>query len=146
MPNTNGQRRVDNILKMLLGVLSVAGLIAVIIPEQNPLPDNVVESTAEVSAPPPSESRPLPPPAPLPVQFDSEPVSDFQIGAPTIDGNPMQPEFGLPFGTSPQTNSSNPDDGQSSQAGYTPPSYALPGSESQPVSGEQDTVIADRGE
>ena len=146
MPNTNGQRRVDNILKMLLGVLSVAGLIAVIIPEQNPLPDNVVEPTAEVSAPPSSESRQPPPPAPLPVQFDSEPVSDFQIGAPTIDGNPMQPEFGLPFGTSPQTNSSNPDDGQSSQAGYTPPAFALPGSEPQPVSGEQDTVMADRGE
>ena len=129
MSNINGLQHVDNILKMLLGVLSVAGLIALIIPEKNPLPPEIAETQAraEASATELAPQLPSPAPDPAPVQFDSDPVSNFQIGAPTIDGNPMQPDFGMPFGTSAQASSTNADTEQASAGGYTPPVFAMPG-------------------
>ena len=129
---------------MLLGVLSVAGLIALVIPEKNPLPENTAQSPTEIVAPPPSEAPQPPPPPPLPVQFDSEPVSDFQIGAPTIDGNPMQPDFGLPFGTSAQTDTANPDAGQTSSGGYTPPAFAMPGTQVPSEAPNADAMTSDQ--
>ena len=128
MPNTDGLRRVDNILKMLLGVLSIAGLIALVIPEKNPVPERSLEGRPGIEAP--AESMP-PPPPPIsqpPMQFDSAPPSNFQIGAPSIDGNPMQPDFGMPFGVSAQTSSSTGDTNQNNQGGFTPPAYTMPGS------------------
>lgn len=120
----------DNILKMLLGVLSVAGLIALVIPAKNPLPPQVAEAPMEATAPALEEIPPQP--SPDPVQFGSDPASDFQIGTPTIDGNPMQPDFGLPFGTSAQSESSNQyssnaDATQTGPGGYTPPVFIMPG-------------------
>ena len=47
-------------------------------------------------------------PDPAPIQFNADTGSDFQIGAPTIDGNPTQPNFGMPFGTSMQTGATKP--------------------------------------
>ena len=144
MPNTIGQRRVDNILKMLLGVLSVAGLIALVIPETNPLPEKNAEPPTQIVAAPASEVPQPPPPPPLPVQFDSEAVSDFQIGAPTIDGNPMQPDFGLPFGTSAQTDTGNPDTGQTNSGGYTPPAFAMPGAQVPSEAPNPDAATSDQ--
>jgi hypothetical protein len=110
-PNTDGLGRVDNRLKMLLGVLLVTGLIAMVIPDKDPLTPKAQEAPAQniSSVPEIAPQLPLPAPDPVPVQFNSDPGSDFQIGAPTIDGKPTQPNFGLPFGTSMQTDAANPD-------------------------------------
>lgn len=118
----------DNIQKMVFGVISVAGLIALAVPETDPIAP--VSSEALATAAPPSDAAlPPPPPAPLPMQYDEESVSDFQSAQPSIDGNPVQPDFGMPFGTSAQSSSNNPDSGQSNQAsGYTPPPFVMPGS------------------
>ncbi|MFN3618893.1 hypothetical protein [Sphingorhabdus sp.] len=126
----------DNILKMLLGVLSVAGVIALVIPDTNPISDTSVQTSTEAAAPPPSISTSLPAQQP-PQQFNSGSVSDFQIGAPTIDGRPLQPDFGMPFGASPQMTPSQGDNAQSSEGGYTPPPYVMPGSTSLPEGGQQ---------
>lgn len=126
--------RVDNILKMLLGVLSVAGLIALVIPQKNPVAVSEIESVASAEAPaPPPEPAP-PPPSPPPVQFDSASSIEFITGAPTIDGNPIQPDFGMPFGSSPQSDAANPDAVPNNQGGFTPPAFGLPGAPVQEAS------------
>lgn len=79
----------DNILKMLLGVLGVAGLIAMAVPTN-------MAVTPE-AAPPPAAAELIPPPAPAvsgeglpPEQQAEESFGDeFMIGEPTIDGNPI---------------------------------------------------------
>jgi hypothetical protein len=118
---------VDNILKMLLGVLSVAGLIALAIPQGNPVapsePANV--ANPEVNAPSPEPAAT--PPSPSPVPFDSDASVEFITGAPTIDGRPMQADFGLPFGVSPRSERENPDAPQKNKIGYTPPVFGVPG-------------------
>ncbi len=117
----------DNILKMLLGVLSVAGLIALAIPQGNPVapsePANV--ANPEVNAPSPEPAAT--PPSPSPVPFDSDASVEFITGAPTIDGRPMQADFGLPFGVSPRSERENPDAPQKNKIGYTPPVFGVPG-------------------
>lgn len=122
---------VDNILKMLLGVLSVAGLIALVIPQKNPVAVSEAANVAnaEVTAPQP-ESTP-PPPSPPPVQFDSGSSVEFITGAPSIDGNPIQPDFGMPLGSSQQSNAANPDAPQTNQGGYTPTAFGMPGAPTQ---------------
>ena len=114
----------DKIQKMVIGVLSVTTVIAVVIPKKDPISEASNTAVSEV-APPPAYAPP--PPIPLPVPFDSGPPTDFQIGAPTIDGQPMQPDFGLPFGTSSQSGSPDGGTAQSNQNGYTPPAYVMPG-------------------
>jgi hypothetical protein len=118
---------VDNILKMLLGVLSVAGFIALAIPQGNPVapsePANV--ANPEVNAPSPEPAAT--PPSPSPVPFDSDASVEFITGAPTIDGRPMQADFGLPFGVSPRSERENPDAPQKNKIGYTPPVFGVPG-------------------
>lgn len=122
----------DNILKMLLGVLSVAGLIALVIPQKNPVAVSEAANvaSAEVSAQQP-EPTPPPPPSPPPVQFDSGSSVEFITGAPSIDGNPIQPNFGMPFGSSPQSDAANPDATQTNQGGYTPTVFGMPGAAAQ---------------
>ncbi|WP_411291685.1 hypothetical protein [Sphingorhabdus sp.] len=115
----------NKIQKMVIGVLSVTTLIALAIPKKDPISEASTTAISEV-APPPANATP-PPASPLPVPFNSEEPTDFQIGAPTIDGQPMQPDFGLPFGASPQTRSPDGDPAQNSQNGYTPPAYNMPG-------------------
>ncbi|MCF8492876.1 MAG: hypothetical protein K9G25_03600 [Sphingomonadaceae bacterium] len=119
----------DNRLKMLLGVLLVTGLIAMVIPDKDPLTPKAQEARAQsiVSVPENTHQLPLPAPAPVPVQFNADSGSDFQIGAPAIDGNPTQPNFGLPFGTSMQTGDANPDAGQTSIGSFTPTAFTMPG-------------------
>lgn len=125
----------DNILKMLLGVLSVAGLIALAIPQGNPVapsePANV--ANPEVNAPSPEPTPPLPSPPPVP--FDSGVSVEFITGAPTIDGRPIQADFGLPFGVSPRSEKENPDAPQKNKIGYTPPVFSMPGA---PAQNEQE--------
>jgi len=118
---------VDNTLKILLGVLSVTGFITVVIPQGNPVaPREAADVTnAEVNAPPPEPTAPLPSPPPVP--FDSGISVEFITGAPSIDGRPIQADFGLPFGVSPRSERENPDAPRKNKIGFTPPVFAVPG-------------------
>lgn len=117
----------DNILKMLLGVLSVAGLIALAIPQGNPVAPseaaNVTNSGVNALSPEPAAAAP----SPSPIPFDSGASVEFITGAPTIDGKPIQADFGLPFGVSPRSVTENPDAPQTNKFGYTPPPLSTPG-------------------
>ena len=121
----------DNTLKILLGVLSVTGFITVVIPQGNPVAPRDAADIAnpEVTAPPPEPTAPppCPPPSPPPVPFDSGVSVGFITGAPSIDGRPIQADFGLPFGVSPRSERENPDAPQKNKIGYTPPVFAVPG-------------------
>ncbi len=125
----------DNTLKILLGVLSVTGFITVIIPQGNPIaPREAADGTnAEVNAPPPEQTAPppSPPPSPPPVPFDSGVSVGFITGAPSIDGRPIQADFGLPFGVSPRSERENPDAPRKNKIGYTPPVFSMPGAPAQ---------------
>lgn len=131
----------DNIQKMIFGVISVAGLIALAVPETDPIAPEAIDAPATAAQPP--DAAPPPAPAPSPMQYDGESVSDMQSGQPTIDGNPIQPDFGLPVGTSAQSSTTNADSGQSSQAsGYTPPAFNMPGSAPAAESGTDASTMA----
>jgi hypothetical protein len=122
---------VDNTLKILLGVLSVTGFITVVIPQGDPLAHNQAADVAkpDVTAPPPEPTAPLPSPPPVP--FDSGVSVEFITGAPSIDGRPIQADFGLPFGVSPRSDRENPDAPQSHTNGYKPPVFSMPGAPAQ---------------
>ncbi|MEP7348918.1 MAG: hypothetical protein ABI668_03075 [Sphingorhabdus sp.] len=89
----------DNILKLLLGVLGVAGLLAMLTPEAPtpnsppaavPAPDSAVTAVQE-TVPNPDE----------PVVEESEDEA-FQFGQPTIDGKPIiDGESGAPVSDEP---------------------------------------------
>jgi len=123
--------RVDNTLKILLGVLSVTGFITVVIPQGDPLAPSQAADVAnpEVTAPPPEPTAPLPspPPSPPPVPFDSGVSVGFITGAPSIDGRPIQADFGLPFGVSPQSDTENRGAPQRDKNGYKPQVFSMPG-------------------
>lgn len=127
---TDGQRHVDNILKMLLGVLSVAGLIALAVPQRDPV--STGGAVPEATTAPPTEvaqaPAPAPSPAPSPSPVDVTSTPDFQIGEPSIDGKPFNPDFGMPFGVSSQSQATNVDAPPAAQAGYTPTAFVMPGS------------------
>ena len=120
----------DNTLKILLGVLSVTGFITVVIPQGAPLAPSQAADVAnpEVNAPPtePTAPPPSPPSSPPPVPFDSGVSVEFITGAPSIDGRPIQADFGLPFGVSPRSERENPDAPQKNKIGYTPPVFSNP--------------------
>jgi hypothetical protein len=126
---------VDNTLKILLGVLSVTGFITVVIPQGDPLAPSQAADVAnpEVNAPPPEPTAPLPspPPSPPPVSFDSGVSVGFITGAPSIDGRPIQADFGLPFGVSPQSDTENRGAPQRDKNGYKPPVFSMPGAPAQ---------------
>jgi hypothetical protein len=133
---------VDNTLKILLGVLSVTGFITVVIPQGDPLAPSQAADVAnpEVTAPPPEPTAPLPSPPPSlpPVSFESGVSVEFITGAPSIDGRPMQADFGLPFGVSPRSERENPDAPQKNKLGYTPPVFRMPGAPAQKEEEEED--------
>lgn len=116
----------DNILKMLLGVLSVAGLIALAVPQRDPVASDAAVPEATTAAQPEVAQAPAPEPSPSPVDVTSTP--DFQIGEPSIDGKPLNPDFGMPFGVSSQSQATNVDAPPAAQAGYTPSAFVMPGS------------------
>ena len=124
----------------------VSGLIAMVIPDKDPLTPKAQEAPAQniASVPEIAPQLPLPAPDPVPVQFNSDPGSDFQIGAPTIDGNPTQPNFGLPFGTSMQTGGANPDAGQTSTGSFTPTAFAMPGAATPADTSRADKAMIDQ--
>jgi hypothetical protein len=100
----------DNILKILLGVLGLAALIAMLVPSENPVAPS---SPAPIAAPAPSSEVPPVPQNPVsptidaPAQEPSDDLTIGPIGEPTIDGTPLQKDFGYPIGTQPP--SSSPD-------------------------------------
>lgn len=126
----------DNIQKAILGVLGVAGLIAMMVPAENPIaPPSIVPLPSDTAAAP----QPLPPQEPANVADELLPADDgdFQIGEPSIDGKPAQPDFGMPFGSTENNSSSdennrssdgNADEPKSRVSGYVPPSPSeIPG-------------------
>jgi len=123
---------VDNILKALLGVLSVAGLAALSVPERDPVaakevvPQAATERTATVVQ---AAARV---PASYAPPFASANTPDLKIGTPAIDGRPLDPNFGMPFGVSLQNPTTSGDVPPSAQGGYTPPAFIMPGSEASP--------------
>ena len=125
----------DNTLKILLGVLSVTGFITVVIPQGNPIaPHEAADGTnAEVNARPPEPTAPppSPPPSPPPVPFDSGVSVEFITGAPSIDGRPIQADFGLPLGVSPRSDRENPDAPRKNKIRYTPTVFSMQGTSAQ---------------
>ena len=117
----------DNTLKILLGVLSVTGFITVVIPQGDPVAPSQAADVAQPEVTAPSPEPAAPPPAPSPVPFDSDASVEFITGAPTIDGRPVQADFGLPFGVSPRSERENPDAPRKNKIGYTPPLFSMPG-------------------
>ena len=109
-----------------MGVLSVSGLIALAIPQSNPAP--VVEQSPVPQLPATPTRAPAPAPAPPPSPIDVTSTPDFQIGAPSIDGKPINPDFGMPFGMSAQSQMTNAGEVPSASAGYTPTSFTMPSS------------------
>ncbi len=117
-----------------------------VIPDNDPLIPKAQKAPAQsiASVPENTLQLPLPAPDPVPVQFNADPGSDFQIGAPTIDGNPTQPNFGMPFGTSMQTSAANPDAGQSSTGSFTPTAFAMPGAATPTDTSSADKAMIDQ--
>ena len=128
----------DNTLKILLGALSVTGFITVVIPQGDPVAPRKAADIAnpDVNAPPPEPTAP--PPSPPPVPFDSGVSVGFITGAPSIDGRPIQADFGLPFGASPRSDRENPDAPQKNKIGYTPPVFSMPGTSAQKEEDEEE--------
>lgn len=80
----------DNILKLLLGVLSIAGLIAMLAPTNMPVASPVqavASATPDIIAPTSENGEPLPSEEEM-VENEAE-DDPFSTGEPTIDGNPI---------------------------------------------------------
>jgi hypothetical protein len=94
----------DNIQKALVTVLGVAAMIAMLVPSKDPIDAPSTQSDAVEQPAPPSEASNNPVvqnPSTQPVpQAESTPDESFQIGQPSIDGKPIQPDFGMPYGVS----------------------------------------------
>jgi hypothetical protein len=94
----------DNIQKAILTVLGVAGLIAMLVPSENPIDPAPVPSVEADQSEQPSNiadtaGTQVQSPAPAPQSVSATDVT-FQMGQPSIDGNPIQPDFGMPYGAS----------------------------------------------
>lgn len=92
----------DNILKVLLGVLGVAALLALLVPSGDPVApiEKMAAGSEEKESSPrlPASKKPA---NEVPGSRDKDISEDFKIGEPLIDGNPIQSDFGMPFGESP---------------------------------------------
>jgi hypothetical protein len=84
----------DNIQKLILGVLSVAGMIAMLVPSSDPVAPPAANSAAAVAT-----IIETPAPADVAAEEQLQEEADlneedvFLIGEPAIDGNPIQPSF-----------------------------------------------------
>ena len=115
--------KMDNILKLLIGVLGVAGLLAML------APSNLVPAEPEpaTEAPPPAQPVDLPPVPEEPATSDGQ-VYNFKMGEPTIDGKPiMDHEIPLPMNNNIEVPSqpvmtTNGEVAQPAQSGFIPPS------------------------
>lgn len=131
----------DNIQKAMLGVLAVAGSIALIVPAESPVAPSPV---AQLPSDTPAEPQELP--ATETPALDSEPLptdsSDFQIGEPSIDGRPVESDFGMPFGSTENNSSADENAGESNSttSGYVPPSPSeIPGMPAQKGNADEVT-------
>ena len=115
--------KMDNILKLLIGVLGVAGLLAML------APSNFVPTEPEpvTEAPPPAQPVDLLPVPEEPATSEGQ-VYNFKMGEPTIDGKPiMDPESPLPMNNNIEVPSqpvvtTNGEVAQPAQSGFIPPS------------------------
>jgi hypothetical protein len=91
----------DNIQKALITVLGVAGMIAMLVPAKDPIASAssqpvTVAKPVEIATAPVAQA---PIAAPIP-QSENQQENSLDIGQPAIDGNPIQPDFGMPYGGS----------------------------------------------
>lgn len=106
----------DNILKLLLGVLSVAGLIAMVTPTNMTVapPVPVVADMPAVAGPDQLSDAALLPEEEIVEEAEDDP---FSTGEPMIDGNPIG---------QPVANNSEGDSQQQSPPSYDPAAYGIP--------------------
>lgn len=102
----------DNIQKAILTVLGVAGMIAMLVPSENPIDPAPISSAEAEQAEQPSDSvdealGDAPNIAPDSNSTDSIDET-FKMGQPSIDGKPIQPDFGMPYGVSAVDTTQNP--------------------------------------
>lgn len=108
----------DNISKVLAGVIGIAGILAFLTPSEVPFAsEQAVTQVAPTAAPAPPPSEPAPQPEPPSEITDA----DLVIGQPTIDGNPIVD--GNPFGQDPSMNAQNSPDPAQQQGDNAPPSF-----------------------
>lgn len=95
----------DNILKLLLGVLSISGMIALLVPSENPIAPPVESAPPQAAAPAPVAEEVFEDEDGADVEseggdeeLDGEESDeeDFGIGEPSIDGQPFGGEFNVP--------------------------------------------------
>ncbi len=116
----------DNIQKLILGVLGVAGMIAMLVPSGDPMAPPVasIATVAPTIVEPAAET-----------EFVAEEQSDeeselndddvFAMGEPAIDGNPIQSSF--------QNNSNSTPPASEQYSSPATPSYSQPGIISEPI-------------
>lgn len=112
----------DNILKLLLGVLSVAGLIAMVTPTNMTVapPPPIAAADPAVAAPTLENGNgDLPPEDPELIENEAE-DDPFSTGEPMIDGNPINQQGQQ----SPNIN--NSESPQPYAPSYDPASYGIP--------------------
>lgn len=131
----------DNILKLLIGVLSVAGLLAMLTPTHTPEPQ-VVAQAEPAPAEPVINNDGINPEEPFPDEPDDEVI---KFGEPMIDGKPIVDEEDGPQ----VANNFNQDSGQMNNANgdyatvlNSPPPEAYAGQQSY---GQQPIPSADTG-
>jgi hypothetical protein len=106
---------VDNISKVLAGVIGIAGILAFLTPSEVPF------ATEQEATQPAPAVAPASEPAPQPEQPSEITDADLVIGQPTIDGNPVVD--GNPFGQDPNANVQNVADPAQQQGDNAPPSF-----------------------
>jgi hypothetical protein len=115
----------DNIQKLILCVLSVAGLIAMLVPSADNMGgDGFAPPPQPVEIPAPSQTADQAQPSVTDEEgeaLESELTDDdvFSMGEPAIDGNPVQGSFGSSSDAPPPLNYDT--------SGTTPQSYDVPG-------------------
>ncbi len=111
----------DNISKVLAGVIGIAGILAFLTPSEVSF-----TPVAEVPAAPPTVAT-LPPVPEGPPQVSAITDEDLVMGQPTIDGNPIVD--GNPVVQYPNNNDQNSSEQPQQAGGYVPqpyPGYTMP--------------------
>ncbi len=125
---------VDNISKLLAGVIGIAGILALLTPSEVPFSSTASSTTSTLpgeSAPPANNTPPTTgiTNGPNVIVSEQPPMTDedLVIGQPTIDGNPIVDPN--PVFQDPNTNVQNTPDQQQQPGGYAAqpfPSYTAP--------------------
>lgn len=118
----------DNIQKLVFGVLGIAGLLAMLTPSDLAVPEPApVTEAPQISSEGTNTDGDSEAPLPDDDAVEVEEIDDdpFAIGEPSIDGKPI--------GQQSDTNQSNPDDPQQDQSDQV--QYAIPNFGNQPAQG-----------